>query len=168
MSLYFGIPILLLAAVLQSVWLDGLRVIGGRPDLALLVVVTWSIIRGANEGALWGFVGGILCDLLSGSGLGLWTFSMTAVGLLVGQPWVHALGPTLIRLAMMSALGTVLGHALLLVMMVLLGYAVELGPSLLTVALPAAMLNFLLSPFAFTFLVWFHQRSRRSLGGFAA
>jgi rod shape-determining protein MreD len=167
-SLYFGIPILLLAAVLQSVWLDGLRVIGGRPDLALLLVVTWSIIRGANEGALWGFVGGIICDLLSGSGLGLWTLSLTAVGLLAGQPWVHALGPTLIRLALMSAFGTLFGHLVLLLAMVLSGYAVDTGRGLLTVALPAAALNFLLSPFAFTFLVWFHKRSRRGLGGFAA
>jgi rod shape-determining protein MreD len=167
-SLYFGLPILLLAAVLQSVWLDGLRLIGGRPDLVLLLVVTWSIIRGANEGALWGFVGGVICDLLSGSGLGLWTLSLTTVGLLAGQPWVQALGPTLIRLALMSAFGTLVGHTVLLLTMALLGYAVSLGRDLPAVAFPAAMLNLMLSPFAFSFLVWFHKRSRRALGGFAA
>ncbi len=168
MSLYFGIPILLLAAVLQSVWVDGIRVIGGRPDLVLLLVVTWSIIRGANEGALWGFIGGMFCDLLSGSGFGLWTVSLTAVGLLVGQPWVHSLGPTVIRLALMSAVGTLFGHLVLLLTMSLLGYAVEIGRGIQTVAGPAAVLNLLLSPFAFSFLVWFHQRSGRRLGGFAA
>ena len=35
MTLYFGIPILLIAAVLQSVWLEGVQVLGGRPDLVL-------------------------------------------------------------------------------------------------------------------------------------
>ncbi len=167
MSLYYGIPILILSAVLQSAWLEDLRLLGGRPDLVLLLVVTWAIIRGAEEGAMWGFVGGIFCDLLSGGGFGLWTLSLTAVGFVAGQPWVHALGPTVIRLALMSALGTLLGHLLLLLTMGLLGYAVELGRAVQTVAGPAALLNFLLSPFAFTFLVWFHQRSRRQLGGFA-
>lgn len=168
MSLYYGLPILLLAAVLQSTWLENLRVIGGRPDLVLLLAVTWSIIRGAEEGALWGFVGGVCCDLLSGGGLGLWTLSLTIVGFVAGQPWVHALGPTVMRLALMSAFGTVLGHLLLLLAMGLLGYAVDLGRAVGTVIAPAALINFLLSPFAFTFLVWFHRRSRRELGGFAA
>ena len=67
----------------------------------------------------------------------------------------------------MSALGTVLGHLLLLTLMILLGYVVDLGRGFQTVVLPAAVLNFLLSPFAFTFLVWFHHRSRSQLGGFA-
>ncbi len=167
MSLYFGIPILLLAAVLQSTWLESIRILGGRPDLVLLLVVTWSIIRGVNDGAIWGFIGGIFCDLLSASPFGLWTFVLTLGGFLVGQPWVHALGPTIMRLALMSAAGTLVGHALLLVTMVLLGYPVDFWYGFQTVAGPAALLNVLLSPFAFTFLVWFHKRSQVPTGGFA-
>lgn len=165
MSVYFGIPILLIAAVLQSTWLEGIRVVGGRPDLVLLLAVTWSIIRGAEEGALWGFIGGVFCDLLSGSGLGLWTLSLTIVGFLAGQRWVHALGPTVIRLALMSALGTLLGHLILLLTMALLDYPVNIGQSLISLAGPAALLNLVLSPFAFTFLVWFHRRNRMRVGG---
>ena len=167
MSLYYGIPILLIAAVVQSAWLEGVQIMGGRPDLVLLLVVTWSVIRGAREGVVWGFVGGICCDLLSGGSFGLWTLSLTIVGFLTGQPWIHALGPTVMRLALMSALGTGLGHFVLLASMILLGYVVDFGRGFQTVALPAAVLNFLLSPFAFSFLVWFHHRSRAQLGGFA-
>lgn len=167
MSLYFGIPILLIAAVVQSAWLEDVRVLGGRPDLVLLLVVTWSIIRGAREGVVWGFVGGLCCDALSGGTFGLWTLTLTVVGTLAGQPWVYALGPTVMRLALMSALGTLLGHLILLLMMVLLGYVVDIGRGLQSIALPAAMLNFLLSPFAFTFLVWFHRRARSQIGSFA-
>ena len=127
MSLYFGIPILLLAAVVQSTLLENIRILGGRPDLVLLLAVTWSIIRGAHDGAIWGFMGGMFCDLLSASPFGLWTFVLTLVGFLAGQPWVHALGPTVMRLALMSAIGTLLAHTLLLILMVLLGYPVISG-----------------------------------------
>jgi len=166
MSIYFGVPILLFAAVLQSTWLEDIRLLGGRPDLVLLFTITWAIIRGANDGALWGFIGGMFCDLLSGGVFGLWTLSLTAIGFLAGQPWVHALGPTVIRLALMSAIGTLFGHTILLAMMGLLGYAVDFARSIQTIAGPAALLNFILSPFAFTFLVWFHQRSEPRIGGF--
>jgi len=73
-----------------------------------------------------------------------------------------------IRLAVMSAFGTLLGHILLIVIMTLLGYSVNVGRAIQTVAGPAALLNFLLSPFVFTFLVWFHRRSGPRPGGFAA
>lgn len=164
MTLYFGIPILLIAAVLQSVWLEGVEVLGGRPDLVLLLTVTWAVIRGANDGAVWGFAGGVFCDLLSGGTFGLWTLSLTAVGFIAGQPWVHTLGPTLIRLALMMALGTLFGHGILLGTMSVLGYSVDGGQAIQTVTGPAALLNVLLSPFAFSFLVWFHKRSQPRLG----
>jgi rod shape-determining protein MreD len=167
MNLYFGIPILLLAAVLQSTWLENVRILGGRPDLVLLLAVTWGIMRGAQDGAIWGFVGGIFCDMLSASPFGLWTFVLTLVGLLAGQSWVYALGPTLMRLALMSGAGTLVGHALLLMTMILLGYPVDFWHGIQTVAGPAALINVLLSPFAFTFLVWFHKRSQTPTGGFA-
>lgn len=167
MSLYFGIPILLLSAVLQSTLLENIRILGGRPDLVLLLAVTWAVIRGAQDGAMWGFIGGMFCDALSASPFGMWTLVLTLVGFLAGQPWVHSLGPTVMRLALMSAIGTLTGHILLLVLMVLFGYPVNFWHGIQTVAGPAALLNVLLSPFAFTFLVWFHQRSQEPTGGFA-
>ncbi len=165
MSLYFGIPIMMLAATLQSTWLESLHILGGRPDLAISITITWAIIRGADEGAMWGFVGGIFCDLLSGGTFGLWTIALTATGFLSGQPWVYALGPTVIRLALMSALGTLFGHLILLIMMAFMGYTINLVQAIQTIAGPAALLNFLLSPFAFRFLVWFHQHSSQPAGG---
>lgn len=159
MSLYFGVPIMLLGTVLQSVWLEEVRILGGRPDLVLLIVITWSIIRGLNEGMVWGLVGGFFSDLLAGGPIGLWTVSLVIVAFLAGQPWVQTLGPTSIRLALMSALGTLVGHTVFIALMGLLGYPVNAGWAYSTIVGPAALLNFILSPFSFVFLVWFHRRS---------
>lgn len=159
MSLYFGVPILLTAAVLQSTWLEGIRVLGGRPDLVALLVITWSIIRGHHEGMLWGFVAGVFCDVLSGGPFGLWTVVLTVVGAITGQPWVHRLGPTSMRLALMAALGTLAGHGLLLTLMILLDIPISPGQSVSSLIGPAALLNFVLTPFSFGFLVFFHRRA---------
>ncbi len=161
MSLYIALPILMLAAVVQSAWLERLTVMGGRPDLVLVLVVAWALIRGLDEGVLWGFVGGLCCDLLSGGPLGVWTTALTLAAFLAGQPWVHTLGPTSIRLALMAVVGTLAAHVVILGLLSLRGYPVSLHWALRTVIGPAALLNFILSPFAFRFLVWFHQRSLR-------
>ncbi|MBN1875733.1 MAG: rod shape-determining protein MreD [Anaerolineae bacterium] len=164
MNFYIGIPILLSAAVIQSVWLENVHILGGRPDLVLLLVVTWTIIRGIDDGVIWGFIGGLCCDLLSGGPFGLWTTTLTTISFFTGQPWVYALGPTLIRLALMSAVGTLLAHGTILGLMAVMGYSVSVGNAYQTVAGPAALLNFLLSPFAFQFLVWFHKRAETREG----
>ncbi len=163
-SLSFGLPVLLTGAVLQSVWLERAHFTFGRPDLILLLVVTWSVIRGVEEGALWGFVGGLLLDILSGGPLGMWASSLTLVGFVTGQPWGQALGSTILRLAMMSALGTLLGHSAFIALMLILGYPVDVPAAYAEIVGPAMLLNFLLSPFAFRFLVWFHQRNLQQRG----
>lgn len=159
MSLYFGIPILMLAAVLQSVLIEQLKIFGGRPDLVLLLVITWTIIRGLNEGMTWGFIGGLFCDLLSGGDFGFWTISLTLAAFIAGQPWIHTLGPTSIRLALMSAAGTLIGHTIFLSLMSMRGFTVDVAQAYANIIGPAALLNLILSPFAFIFLVWFHQRA---------
>lgn len=159
MSLYFGVPILMLSAVLQSVVIEKVEIFGGRPDLVLLLVITWTIIRGLNEGMIWGFIGGLCCDLLSGGDFGLWTISLTLATFVAGQPWIHTLGPTSMRLALMSTLGTLLGHTIFLSLMSMRGFPVNIAQAYAHTVGPAALLNFILSPFAFIFLVWFHQRS---------
>ncbi len=160
-SLAFGIPLLLVSTVLQSVWLERMSLTIGRPDLVMLLVITWSVIRGAEEGSLWGFIGGLFLDALSGGPLGMWASSLTLVGFVTGQPWGQALGSTVLRLAMMSAMGTVLGHSAFIALTLILGYPLSVPAAYTEIVGPATLWNFLLSPFAFRFLVWFHQRNLR-------
>ena len=58
MQLGFGILALVLAAIVQSTaaqHLDG----GPRPDLVLLLVLAWSMLRGLTEGIIGGIAGGL-------------------------------------------------------------------------------------------------------------
>ena len=62
MQLGFGILALVLAAIVQSTaaqHLDG----GPRPDLVLLLVLAWSMLRGLTEGIIGGIAGGLALDL---------------------------------------------------------------------------------------------------------
>ncbi len=158
-SLYFGIPILLIAAALQSVWLEAAHYAFGRPDLVMLLVMTWSVIRGTEEGTAWGFAGGLAMDTLSGGPFGLWTSTLTLVGFVTGQPWGHALGSTVLRLAIISVIGTLFGHSAFIALMLLLGYPIDLPSAYAQIVGPAILFNFLLSPFAFRFLAGLHQRN---------
>ena len=61
-NVYLLIALVVAAAVIHVTWLPRLPV---RPDLMLVLVVAWSLLRGVEEGLLWAFIGGVLLDLLS-------------------------------------------------------------------------------------------------------
>src|SRR5512136_1616377 len=101
-SPYFTIPFLLVVAILQSTAAPRLAMAGARPDLMLTSVVAWSLLaafrareleyagespsltRGINDGVVWGFVGGMFLDLLSGAPLGTSALALMAAALAVG------------------------------------------------------------------------------------
>src|SRR5688500_13003948 len=83
-SLQIGIPLFILASLLQATVLSHLRVYGGQPDLIVIIVLAWAILDRDQEGMVWAFVGGLFLDLLSGAPLGISSLAMVPVAFLVG------------------------------------------------------------------------------------
>ena len=63
-------------ALLQTSFLPGLRLGDVTPDLVLLVVVSWSLLRSSSQGLPLAVVGGMVLDLLSGGPFGAVTLSL--------------------------------------------------------------------------------------------
>src|SRR5919206_4915495 len=62
MRLVIATVVLLVAALAQSLVGQRLVLLPGRPDFPLVVVLAWSMLRGSAEGAVVGFIGGVLQD----------------------------------------------------------------------------------------------------------
>jgi rod shape-determining protein MreD len=63
-------PLLLLVVVVQATLVARVRFLGVSPNLLLVVVVSWGLLRGIQSGLAWAFVGGLLFDLVAGLPLG--------------------------------------------------------------------------------------------------
>ena len=57
---------------------------GVKPDLTLLVVVSWGLARGVRDGAVWGIIGGIMLDFMSGAPFGGHAIAVSLASALVG------------------------------------------------------------------------------------
>jgi len=153
--------------LLQSVLLSRVNLWGARPDLMLLVVLAWAMVRNVEEGLLWAFIGGLILDLLSGGPLGAISLALVAVAFLAGRPWgrgavtAPVLGSPLISLLLLAFLGVVVYHLTLLFILTLMGYAVDWRFALTRVIGPSALLNVSLVPFVWQPLTWLERRTRR-------
>jgi rod shape-determining protein MreD len=152
---------LMVIALVQTTIMPHIGVWGVFPNLPLLVVISWSLLRGAREGLIWGFIAGVAVDLFSGAPFGAATFSLILVGLLSGLAGVtvfrtHAALPLLT-----AFLATIIYGLCFLLIVRVSGYTVVWIESLLRIILPAAVLNTVLVPLVLLLLRFVHTRFGR-------
>jgi len=160
-SRYLFVALLLIVALLQATFLPQLKILGVKPELMLLSVLSWSLLRGAEEGLVWAFLGGLMLDLFSGGPLGASTLALLAVSFISGliEP---AVAHTSFLLPLVVALGgTLLYQGLFLSVVQLTRGTVLWGNSLFQVTLPSLAVNTLFMPVVFQALAWLDRKTSR-------
>lgn len=160
MSIYLIVPLLVVVALIQATVMPHLLVWGVFPNLPLLVVVSWSLLRGAREGVVWGFVAGVAVDIFSSAPFGAATLSLMAVGFLsgLGQATVfraHFVWPLIVMF-----LTTIVSGVIFLVVVQIAGQSVTWLESFLRIIVPSALLNALLTPLVFVPMRFLYTRFR--------
>jgi len=133
--------VVFIAALLQVVIVSSLVIAGGAPDLLLVVVVALGLLRGSVPGALLGFVGGVVVDLVTLGTLGVTSLILTLAGFWAGR-YAETTGRDR-RLAPVIAVGTItaLAGVFGFVLYYLLDHEVVARHALVTALLPALVLN---------------------------
>jgi rod shape-determining protein MreD len=149
MTIYLVVPLLLVAAVLQTTVVPYLAVGGVFVDLPLVLVASWSLLRGVHQGIRWAFIAGLAVDLLSGAPFGAATLALMAAALLSGLAQRGAVRAHLALLIVTILLVTVLYDLVFLTVVQVSGRTVEWLGSLYRVILPSAILNAALMPLFF-------------------
>ncbi len=158
MNPYAAVLLLTSAALLQSSLFPHLSWGGLKPDLVVMLVISWGLLRGVKEGLLWAFIGGLALDLLSATPLGLSALVLTPWILLtsLGQKSIYR---TNILLPLASIFLATLGYNLVLLLAwQLLGRPALWGETFLEVLLPTGFLNLLVMLPLYPFLSWLHRR----------
>lgn len=73
--------------ILQATTLGAVAILGVKPDTALIFVVSYGILRGDMEGAVFGFATGLMHDLFGGYVIGLYAMLYMLVGYVSGKPF---------------------------------------------------------------------------------
>ena len=161
MTIYLVVPLLVAVAMLQSTLVSHFRILGVFADLPLLVVVSWSLLRGPREGLIWGFIAGLTVDLYSGAPFGAATFGLMAAGFLSGLGQSTVFRAQLFLPLVAVLLATVVYDILFLLVVWISGYPVSWLDSLFRLVLPSAVLNAVLTPVVFVIMRWLNTRFGR-------
>ncbi len=135
------VPILGAAAIFQVVVVPNLAVRGVYPDVILLLVVARSLIAGRRGAVMWGFVGGLWMDVLSGGAMGASSLALMATALLtgVGHNAIFRRNSYVPLIAALS--GTLFFSSIYLAILVAVGYRFPPVPLVANLIVPATVYN---------------------------
>lgn len=144
MGSYISLPILALAAALQASIVPQFSILGGRPDLVFLLVISWALNAPLGQAVVWAFVGGILQDLLSAAPTGT-----SVIGLLVIVFALDAFRQQVYRVGIVTIMwvvlaGTLFQQAIVTIILLASGFDVPVASNIGYVVLPTVFYNFLL------------------------
>jgi len=124
---YLSLPILIIVVVLQSTLVPKIRVGGGGPDILLMVVLSWTMLAGLEEGLVWALVAGILQDLVSGLPTGTTALALVVVAGLTSFILGTVSPKNLVLPPVVLGIGTVLYELLLGIILAVLGRLSVMG-----------------------------------------
>lgn len=138
---YLSALALILAAVLQVTVLPLLTGSSLNVDLVLLLVLAWGIIRGVQEGLLWGLMGGLILDVVSAAPFGTTMAVLATIGVLGGIRGIPLLRGSVLAPMIAAGAATVVYDGLLMALWALFGREWRWLDAFHGVILPAALLN---------------------------
>lgn len=144
MGYYLALPILAIAAALQSSVMPQFRLFSGQVDMVLLLVLTWAVHTELEEGLFWAFAGGIMQDLLSITPVGTSCVGMVAMVFALDYFRRQLFRVSLVTLTGVVLVGTVLQQTMVFIVLLITGRGYDVIDILRVVLLPELFLNLIL------------------------
>lgn len=142
--------IIVVALLIQLTLINSITILGLKPDLIMVVVVVFSLLRGAKEGTVSGFASGLLQDIFSTGLLGMNALAKTVIGFFCGIIKEKIFREhILFIIPVITFIASFIQSILMFLLLRAFGIEYGLAWSLKQVALPEALYSSLLSPFIF-------------------
>ena len=159
MNQYLSFGILFFLALLQATVMPRITVLGVHPDLMLMAVTSWSLLRGSEEGMLWALIGGVVMDLFSGAPFGVCTLALLIVSFLSGLGQRNVFRLDLLVPILAIPVATLAYQLIVLGLLAALGWRAGWGASLSHVILPSMLVNTLGMPAVYLSARLLHHRT---------
>jgi rod shape-determining protein MreD len=142
--------IIVITLVIQLTLMNSVTILGLKPDLMMVVVVVFSLMKGEKEGTISGFASGLLQDIFSTSLLGINALAKTVIGFICGilkEKIFHE--HILFMIPVITFIASFIQSIIISLLLRAFGIEYNLAWSLKQIALPEALYSSLLSPFIF-------------------
>ncbi|HPT77651.1 MAG TPA: rod shape-determining protein MreD [Candidatus Atribacteria bacterium] len=150
--------ILLLNTIFQSSLFPFIRIKGAAPDTLMMIVVSFALQTGSISGAIIGFSGGLIQDIIYGNSLGVYAVIYMLIGFFTGFVQDKIFIDNIFIPSVFTFLGSVLKGLMLMVYMFFLRSGITLGYNMKNLVLPEAIYTVLLTPLIYYWIFLLNRK----------
>jgi rod shape-determining protein MreD len=150
-----SLVVVFVAALVQATLVSRVRFLGACPNLPLVMVVSWALLRGVLPALPIAFVLGLFFDLLAGLPLGASSLGLMATTLLAGLGTRRVFSTNILWPALLVAIATPIYAFFVLAALQFAGTSVDWVEIALQVTAPELVLNVLLTLLVYPAMRWF-------------
>ncbi len=148
----------LVAIVLQATVFCYIQVFGVKPDLVVAIVASIAILKGSRDGAVTGFLAGLLLDAVRGELVGALALSYMAAGAVIGFAEERVFKDNLFLPAVATAAATLVSYTVFIMLANSFGITIPYVTALLRQVLPAMLYSAFFAPPIYAFFWAWYQR----------
>ena len=143
-----------LGVALQATWLADLNLPGAMvPDLILIMVISYGLLRGPDKGLFFGLAAGLFLDLVSGGVIGVQTLSKTLGGFTAGLLEKTIFKDNLLVPALAAFIGTIVLESFNVLMYISFHGNYNFWLALVSAIIPLAIYNGAFAPVIYHLLL---------------
>lgn len=161
MTYYVGVPLVVLGALIEASVLPLFRIAGLQPNLVLVILVAWLMVRGSSEAFVLIPIGGVVLGLTESAPLGTALIALAPIALLHDLHGAHLREGGIIPAVAFTVLMTVVFHLVYLLAYTVSGQSGDWIGAFLRVTVPACLLNVIVLLPTYLILSGLNQESRR-------
>jgi rod shape-determining protein MreD len=151
---------LLFLAIVQTTLGSLVSLFGVAPELVLIAVVCCGLLRGSQHGAVWGALGGLSLDLLSGAPAVMHMIVLAGIGVVAGLGHLSPFQSRFVLPLVMITTATLLYDAASALILWLASWPIVVTNAVTQVVVPSLITNAVVMLVVFWLLVWlFEQRA---------
>jgi len=137
--------ILIINFSLRSTVFQYIEILGVTPNTDLIIIVSYSILRGDVEGAILGFCAGLLQDIYFSSYIGLYALLSMLIGFFCGKPYKNFFRENYFLPLSLVAISTLVYQFILYITNIFLRADLDFPLYLRTVILPGSVYTIILT-----------------------
>lgn len=137
----------------QVTFLNFIEILGVRPNLIIILIVSISLLEGRNQGGTVGFFAGLCLDAVIGVALGYHALIGMLLGISLGNINKRFFKENIFVMGICTFISTILFESAIILVSYILGLRMNYIESLKEVILPEAAINTILGVIIFLLIV---------------
>lgn len=143
---------------LQSTWLSNLGIVNQlKPDLILIMVISYGLLKGSESGTAFGLVSGFVMDLFSGNVIGIGALIKMIAGFSAGLLEKNIFKDNLLIPALVTFVWTIVLESFNVIIRLVFKANFNFLTVFISIIVPLAIYNALLAPIIYQLLIKMEQ-----------